>query len=131
MNKIKQAAIVRFTERNDVRCADIEVEVEGREGTLLVEFKASEGYDFDMTHVYMKDASNEIDWYDNNLHEAFQDVTEQLFQSESHERKQLDRETFKEDILSYGSIGEELEANFKLIHPAAGISRTSEIDQWT
>jgi hypothetical protein len=63
MRRIKQANIVRFTERNDVQSVDVEVKADGIKGVLLAEFTASQDNDFDLRHVYRKDASNEIDWY--------------------------------------------------------------------
>lgn len=107
MRKIKQANIVRYTERNDISCADIEVKADGLQGVFLVEFTGSNDNDFDMRHVYRKEVSSEIDWYDNNIHEAFKDVSEELF------KKWSEREEFKEGVLTFGSIREELEEHFR------------------
>ncbi|MDQ0916696.1 hypothetical protein [Paenibacillus sp. V4I5] len=119
MREIKQANIVRFTERNDVRCADIEVKAEGIKEILLVEFTPTKDNDIDMRHVYRKDASNEIDWYDNNLHEAFKDVSEELFNNNEHDKEWGEREAFIKEILSFGSIRKELEEHFRRTHTAS------------
>lgn len=130
MRKIKQANIVRFTERNDVRCADIEVKAEGIKEILLVEFTPAKDNDFDMSHVYRKDASNEIDWYDNNLHEAFKDVYEELFNNNEHDKEWGEREAFIEEILSFGSIRKELEEHFRRTHTAS-LFHTDDVEDQT
>lgn len=130
MRKIKQANIVRFTERNDVRCADIEVKAEGIKEILLVEFTPTKDNDFDMSHVYRKDASNEIDWYDNNLHEAFKDVSEELFNNNEHDKEWGEREAFIEEILSFGSIRKELEEHFRRTHTAS-LFHTDDVEDQT
>ncbi|GGI44641.1 hypothetical protein GCM10008018_08120 [Paenibacillus marchantiophytorum] len=125
MKKIKQANIVRYTERNDVRCVDIEVKADGVHGVLLAEFAATLDHDFDLRHVYRKDASSEIDWYDNNLHEAFQDVSDELFHS-----KWVEREEFKDAILAIGTIRTDLEEHFKLSRTAS-LFHTDDVEDQT
>jgi hypothetical protein len=119
MLTVKHAEIVRFTERNDIHCADVEVKAEDLKDVLLVEFAQSQDNNFDMTHVYRKDVSGEIDWYDNNLHEAFEDVSAQLFLNESKETLRGEREAFKEEILTYGHIRKDLEEHFQMFRKAS------------
>ncbi|MBD0381199.1 hypothetical protein [Paenibacillus sedimenti] len=119
MTAVKHAEIRGFTERNDVHCADIEVKVEGFKDVFLAEFTGSRDNDFDMTHVYRKDASEEIDWYDNNLHEALKDVSEEMFQNEAGETIWAKREEFKEGILTFGTIRKELNEHFQLLRKAS------------
>ncbi len=130
MRKIKQANIVRFTERNDVRCADVEVKADGINGILLAEFTDMKDNDFDMRHVYRKEASNEIDWYDNNLHEAFKDVSEELFNNKDLDKEWGEREAFIEEILSFGSIREELKEYFRRIRTAS-LFHTDDVEDQT
>ncbi|MDR6879016.1 hypothetical protein [Bacillus sp. 3255] len=119
MITIKEAAIARFTERNDVWCADVEVKAEGVEGTLIAEFAATKSDEFDLRHVYRKDASREIDWYDNNLHDAYQNVSKELFGQPSNKSKWGSREEFIEGILAFGSIREELTEHYRLSRTAS------------
>lgn len=130
MRKNIQANIVRFTERNEVSCVDVEVKADGLQGVFLVEFIGSHDNDFDMRHVFRKDASNEIDWYDNNLHEAFKDVSEELFNNEGLETKWGEREEFKEGILKFGSIREELEKHFRHMRKAS-LFHTEDVEDQT
>lgn len=130
MRGIKQVNIVHFTERNDVRCADVEVKADGIKGSLLVEFTATKDNNFDMRHVYRKDASNEIDWYDNNLHEAFEDVSEELFSNKGLDKEWGEREAFIEEVLSFGSIRKELEEHFRRTHTAS-LFHTDDVEDQT
>lgn len=130
MKKIKQANIVRFTERHDVRCADVEVKADGIKGSLLAEFSATKDNNFEMRHVYRKDASNEIDWYDNNLHEAFKDVSEELFNNNRLDKEWGEREAFSEEVLSFGSIRKELEEHFRRTHTAS-LFHTDDVEDQT
>ncbi|UJF31668.1 hypothetical protein [Paenibacillus hexagrammi] len=118
MKEVAYAEIVRFTERNDIRCADIEVKLEGSSETYLAEFTAS-GDHLEMSHIYKKDVSTEIDWYDNNLHDAYVDVSEQLFGRKASIAKGNEREDFKEQVLTFGSVKKELEDHFKMMRKAS------------
>ncbi|MBP1963544.1 hypothetical protein [Paenibacillus aceris] len=130
MSKIKEANLVRFTERDGVWCADVEVKTEGISGTLIAEFSATKGSEFEMSHVYRKDASREIDWYENNLHEAYKDISEELFGKKSRESKRGEREEFKEGILAFGSIREELKEHFQLSRTAS-LFHTEDVEDQT
>jgi hypothetical protein len=114
MNRIEEVEFLGTAERNDVRCADVEVKVSGMDEPLIVEFTASRDNDFDMTHIYKKDADRTLDWYDNNLHRAFKDVTVELFEDLAGETHWGPREAFKQEVLSYGNIRKELEAHLSV-----------------
>jgi hypothetical protein len=112
MYKIKEAKLVRMTERNDIPCADVEVQVEGRNEVLLVEFSPSKDNSLDMTHIYRKEASHELDGYENNLHQAFQDVSAELFGEYGQETDWGQREDFKQQILGFGKLEEGILVRF-------------------
>jgi hypothetical protein len=77
-NAIKHAELIKISERNDVRCADVEVTIKGMKDVLLVELTPSVDRDYKLTHIYRKEASRELDWYDNDLHQAYKDLSEQF-----------------------------------------------------
>jgi hypothetical protein len=108
MYTVKEAKLIRITERNDVRCADVEVQVEGMNDVMLAEFRSSKDHTLDMTHVYRKEVSRELDWYDNNLHQAYEDVTTVLFEENGQETDGVERESFKQQILGYGNLRQEV-----------------------
>lgn len=107
-NQVKQAEFKRVLERNGRLCADVEVELEGDGGKLVVLFEESEDNDLDMVMVLRKDAETAIDWYDNDLHAAYEDITVELFADREGQTHWGPRESFKEQILSFGSVREHI-----------------------
>ncbi|MDF2960266.1 MAG: hypothetical protein K0S39_2001 [Paenibacillus sp.] len=106
--KIKHAEFKRIMERSDTLCADVEVQVEGDNRSLVVIFTESPDQIFDMTMILRKEAELDVDWYDNDLHSAYEDVTESLFQ-----HKTGDREALKEAVLNYGNVREQIGKHLK------------------
>ncbi|MUG71488.1 hypothetical protein GNP93_12495 [Paenibacillus validus] len=104
MLDVKNAECKRVLERSDRLCADVEVSVEGEKSTYVALFSDSKDNDFDMVMLLKKDADSDIDWYDNDLHAAYVDVTESLFQDKHGETHWGARETFKEQVLSFGTV---------------------------
>jgi hypothetical protein len=116
---ILDAKLVKISERNDVRCADVEVHMKGTDDVLLVEFTQSADNDYDISHVYRKEVSHEIDGYDNNLHKAYKDVTVEMFENEVLATNWKMREEFKQRVLAFGSVREDLKEHFQLFKKAA------------
>lgn len=108
MNPIEHAECRRVLERGDQLCADVEVRVKGSGTHLVVLFAESQDNDYDMVMVLEKDADRDIDWYDNDLHAAYVDVTEKLFADEAEETHWNPREAFKEQVLSFGDVREQI-----------------------
>ncbi|GMX64170.1 hypothetical protein Elgi_34430 [Paenibacillus elgii] len=113
MNPIEYAACRRVLERGDQLCADVEVRIKGRENYLVVLFAESQANDYDMVMVLEKDADRDIDWYDNDLHAAYVDVTEKLFADGAGETHWNPREAFKEQVLSFGDVREQIRQQLK------------------
>jgi hypothetical protein len=116
---VLDAKLVKISERNDVRCADVEVHMKGTDDVLLVEFTQSADNDYDMAHIYRKEVSQEIDGYDNNLHKAYKDVTVDMFENEKLRTNWGVREEFKQKVLAFGSVREDLKEHFQLFKKAA------------
>jgi hypothetical protein len=110
-NAIKHAELIKISERNDVRCADVEVTIKGMKDVLLVELTPSVDRDYKLTHIYRKEASRELDWYDNDLHQAYKDITKEWLQG--------DMEEFKMRVLAFGSVRNDLSEQFEVFHKAA------------
>jgi|GEM_PF-6200838 len=119
MNKVDKAEFVRMTERNDVACADVEVQFVGSDEVLLAEFTSSRARDLILSHIYRKETLLDVDGYDNNLHRAFADVTEELLEGDAGESGRSGRETFAEQILAFGTVEEELQEHFQLLRRAS------------
>ncbi|MBP1154685.1 MULTISPECIES: hypothetical protein [unclassified Paenibacillus] len=110
MVKVKYAECKRVLERSDELCADVEVILEGEDKRLVALFAESEDNDYDMVMVLQKDASLDIDWYDNDLHAAYVDVSKELFSDEAGETLWGPRESFKEQVLSFGGVRDQIAA---------------------
>jgi hypothetical protein len=108
MDKITSARLVQISERNDKKYGDVEVYFEDRTEPFMVEFASAQDNDVVMTHVYQKSVSTELDWFDNNLHQAYEDVTMSLFTRETHQTNLGTREEFKQSVLEFGDVREEL-----------------------
>jgi len=105
-----QHAMFRRTAMKDGRyCGEVEA-LTNDAGTpkVLVYFAVSEETDYDMVAVVANDADTDIDWYDNPLHQAFANRTDSLFRSEDKAAGWGERESFKEQVLSFGSVREDL-----------------------
>jgi hypothetical protein len=113
MNTIKDAKLARISERNDIRCADVEVRMEGSDDVFVAEFRLSKDNTLDMSHIYRKEASREVDWYDNNLHQAYQGVTMDLFDNNGQEINWGERENFKQQIVGCGTLEQDILAQLQ------------------
>jgi hypothetical protein len=109
----KSAEYKRVMKRGDTLCADVEVQLEDKEHSLIVLFAESQDQDYDMVTILRKEADLDVDWYDNDLHSAYVDVTVSLFTNEAGETLWKIRETFKEDVLNYGDVREQLDKHMK------------------
>lgn len=102
---VTEAHVRRATDRKGIHCCEVEVRTDdSRSPELLAFFGPSRDNDFDMLAVVRNDADTEIDWYDNNLHQAFSDVSIDLFETSTMKTDWGRRETFKEQVLSYPGV---------------------------
>ncbi|WP_219838009.1 hypothetical protein [Paenibacillus sp. R14(2021)] len=100
-----QAHVRRATDRDGIHCAEVEVQTNDTQTPeLLAYFGQSLDNDYDMIAVVNNDASSEIDWYDNNMHQAFTDISDDLFDTPTMKTDWGERESFKEQVLSYPGI---------------------------
>ena len=77
--RVKAASFSRLGYSGSEVFAEVETAVEGVDATLVAVFKKSEGGVFELVGVAEKRADYDLDWYDNNLHEAYPSVTKKLF----------------------------------------------------
>ena len=76
---------------------------------LLAFFGRSQDNDYDLVAIVKKDAAAEIDWYDNSMHCAYPDISMELFETRTMKTDWGQRETFKEQVLTFPGIREELQ----------------------
>ncbi|QHW34132.1 hypothetical protein GZH47_27280 [Paenibacillus rhizovicinus] len=102
---VTEAHVRRAAERNGLHCAEVEVMTSDTENQdLLAYFGPSKDNDFDMVAVVNNDARSDVDWYDNSMHQAYADVTDTLFDTPTMKTDWGERESFKEQVLSYPRV---------------------------
>ncbi|MBD2870487.1 hypothetical protein [Paenibacillus arenilitoris] len=107
--EVAEARVRRSAVRDGIRCGEVEVATdETGEGRLFAYFSLSEDNDFDMQAVVRSDARPETDWLDSNRHQVCEDVTVDLFLNVNMKTNWGARETFKEQVLSFGQVRGEL-----------------------
>jgi hypothetical protein len=106
--KVTDAKCRRVLERNDTLCADVEVKLAGEEKPYVAIFAESKDNDLDMVMLLKNDADPALDWYDNDLHIAYADVTETMFAGQQGETYEGSRQEFKDQVLNHGTIRQEI-----------------------
>lgn len=107
MNSIQDAKFVGVKERGDKKYLDVEVLLQGRETPLLATF-ALNGRRPELAQVYGKDVSQTVDWYDNSLHDAYLDVTAEMFDNGRGELFLGSRDDFTESVMSWPDVRREI-----------------------
>ncbi len=110
MYAIKDAKIRRITEVNGAPCAEVEVypAAEGESALLAYLTPSSPLGGYELVKIVRSDASMEVDWYDNSMHDAFVDATDEAFESTVQSTAEEDRDAFKQQLLSTGQLYEQL-----------------------
>ncbi|NMO95277.1 hypothetical protein [Paenibacillus lemnae] len=113
MYQIKEAKIRRMTNLNGSPCAEVEVYSAAGEPNVLAYLVSSPSIDgYELVKVVRSDASMEYDWYDNSFHTAFEDVTEGAFENSLTATAEEEKETFRQQLLSTGSLNKQLNERF-------------------
>lgn len=111
MLTVQQAAFRGIRDWGGQRLAEVEVKT-GDPGLpeLLVYFRQGpKGYQ--LVRVLANDADTEVDWYDNDMHDAFRDVTMALLSGPDHHSAE-DRQAFAERVLNQDGVRRELDMHF-------------------
>ncbi|MFS0837518.1 hypothetical protein [Paenibacillus sp. 1P03SA] len=120
MTNIKHARVTRITNHKDTQVADVEFAVEGFDKPLLAKFEKPYGASapdntgeasFKLGPVYRNDADLALDWYNNNLHDAYEDITAELFYSSTN-LYGLQKDQLEASLLEHGDVKRELEEGF-------------------
>ena len=107
MIEVQHAALRRTLTKNGRLCGEVEVLTNDAElPKALAYFAAAGEADYDIVAIVANDADTEIDWYDNPLHQAFANRADWL--PEEQAPGWSERESFKEQVLAFGSVREDL-----------------------
>ncbi|MFC0215376.1 hypothetical protein ACFFK0_23555 [Paenibacillus chartarius] len=103
MSSIREAKFIDMKERNDEKFVDIDVWLTGREEPLRTVFKWNDGRP-ELETVYALDTSVALDWFENNLHKAYVDLTAEMFDNGRGELGLGSREDFTEEVLAQPDV---------------------------
>lgn len=118
MFSIGSAKFRRLTHKDGITSAEVEV-VPAHAGDpgLLAYFttEEAEAGDFRLVQVVRNDADFEVDWYDNNMHQAYEELRHTALQSGSFvpAATSWEPEQLKRDVLAFGDIRQQLQAHLR------------------
>ncbi|SEU18169.1 hypothetical protein [Paenibacillus sp. NFR01] len=115
MYYIKDAKVRRMTDFDGAPCAEVGV-LPGAVGDLpllvyIVEDRREDGYE--IVRILTNDADESSDWFDNNMHNAFEDVTASAFPGSVVMSPEDERFKFQRELLMFGNLKKELEQRFR------------------
>lgn len=111
MLTVRQAAFRRMADRGGRLLAEIEVQTEDTGSPQLLAYFRKGPKDYQLVQVLSDDADPEIDAYDNNMHQAYEDVTMRLFSGPSHAAPN-DRNEFASQVLGTNGLRQTLDLQF-------------------
>lgn len=106
MITVQRASFVRLGYSGGETFAEVEVRADGGDLPLVATFKQEADGRLTLVNVTEKREDPILDWYDNNLHEAYPSVMESLFGGAAGE---AERAAFAEQVLSFGDVRGEIE----------------------
>lgn len=107
--QVMEAHVRRAVKQGEHLCGEVEVTTDDSSTPMLLAyFSKSQDHEFVLQNVVSNDASTETDWFDNNMHRAFKDMTNSAFQNVEGNSDRGTFEAFKDKVLSSGRVREEL-----------------------
>lgn len=107
----QEAHVRGMVEREGIACAEVEVRTDDAASPVVLAYFASVGSEPALKEVLQNDADTEVDWFDNNLHQAFQEVTDTGSDSPGSSRSELQR--FGDQVLSMDGVRERIRSLFQ------------------
>lgn len=80
--RVTAARWLTVSEEGSHRLAEVEVELEGNQQPLVATLIKEGQNRYELQSLVQEDADIDIDWYDNNLHQAYVDVKPLWFEKE-------------------------------------------------
>lgn len=107
---IKGAEYRRMDEHQGRPCAVIQVYpgAVGDPDLFVYVARAADGNGYEIIRMIRSDADLEIDWYDNSLHQAFAEVTEERFGDRGWPEAEVQRKEFLQNLLANEQIAARL-----------------------
>lgn len=111
MYAIQDAKIRRLTEVDGLSCAEVEVQpANAGDPSLLVYVAATQPQNtLQITRIVRNHSDSTLDWYNNNMHTAFEEATETAFQNSEGITAGEDKARFEQELFSFGLLGPTLQ----------------------
>jgi hypothetical protein len=103
MTTIQDASFVRLGYSGDQTFAEVEVHVSGHTLPLVATYKQEDNGRLTLVNVTEKHDDHNLDWYENNLHDAYPSVLGTMFTGDT------ERQIFAEEVLKFKQIREKIE----------------------
>lgn len=108
---VRSATFRGMRDQNGLKLAEVEVQAGSPDDRPLLAYFRLGPKGYQLVRVLENDAQTEVDWYDNDLHTAFRDVTTALFRGPGHEGGE-DRNDFAAQVLETNGIRSALDDHF-------------------
>jgi hypothetical protein len=106
---IREVAFRRMGYSGDEKFAEVMVTSDDFNSPVIVTFKQERDGNLSLVSVSGIDEEHSVDWFDNNLHSAYPDLTQQLFPPPSGAAM---LRKFAAEVLSFGDTEEMLKDKF-------------------
>ncbi|MCR2802594.1 hypothetical protein [Paenibacillus soyae] len=70
-----EARVRGIVNRRGEACAEVEVQTNDPASPVVLAYYSRGGAEPELKEVLLNDADTELDWFDNNMHQAFTDLT--------------------------------------------------------
>lgn len=118
--KIKEAQFTRLIPNNGQLYGEVKVLPQGEKDAFLAWFAPEGNSGFELKKLIRKEENLELDWYDNDLHHAFEDVTD------SHFAGSDERVEFAQEILADEAVREQMRKRFDEQRDAYGLTENDK-----
>ncbi len=98
MHRVREAKWRRNFEQDGKTYSEIEVRMQGREEPLLATLEHAQNGS-QLKSLVRVEADPLLDWYNNDLHQAYTDISAQLFDGADLETNWMEKEAFVNELL--------------------------------
>ncbi|WP_338588376.1 hypothetical protein ACMX2M_31115 [Paenibacillus polymyxa] len=111
MYAIQDAKIRRLTEVDGLSCAEVEVQPGNAGDPSLLVYVASTqpGNSLEVVRIVRNHSDSAIDWYNNNMHTAFEEATDTAFENSEGITAEEDKARFQSELFAFGLLGPTLQ----------------------
>ncbi|MFC5700552.1 hypothetical protein ACFPVX_04590 [Cohnella faecalis] len=112
MLTVRQVVFRGVREQGGQRLAEVEVSTDHPKDSKLLAYFRSGPKGYQLVRVLSDKAGLETDWFDNRMHDAYDDVTMTMFAGPSHGGEN-DRSHFARQVLEYDGIVGDFDRNMR------------------